>query len=72
MVEAGSQGEKKKAPSKSSFTGAPENSAITNTIACYFIFSNVRGPEGKRGCGNTIFFFFLFHLANGTPSSFHA
>ena len=58
MAEVGSQGGKgrrRRALRKSSFAGAPGNSTIANTIACCFIFSNMRGPEGHRGCGNPIF-----------------
>lgn len=28
---------------------------MANTIACFFIFSNMRSLEGNRGCGNPIF-----------------
>lgn len=46
----------KKVPSRSSSAGTPpEESTIGNTIACFFIFSNMRSLEGNRGCGNPIF-----------------
>lgn len=49
--------------------GTPENAGITNTRACCFIFSSVRGPEGNRGMWES---YFLLCLANGTSSSFYA
>lgn len=69
VVEMQRPGKSKRAGSKPGSAGTPENSGITNTIACCFIFSRMRGPEGSRGMWES---YFLLYLANGTSSSFYA
>lgn len=50
------QGEWKAAQREAGSAGTPENTGITNTRACCFIFSGMRGPEGNKGMWESYFF----------------
>lgn len=69
LAEVAGLGARRKDPGELGPAGNPENSGVAHTVACRFIFSGMRGPEGTRGMWES---YFSLCLADGTSSSFCA